>query len=485
MISSRQNEQTFRFLLLIIIGYALADPIWDSDFWWHIASGRWIWQSGALPDIDPFGVFGEANQIRNETVLKGQWLGQLILYGVYQLGGANAIVALRVTLLLIGLLLVDARLRQANTSLNARLATLTLLGLCLSGYTGDRPQLFSIFFAALTFWLVDRAEKRQQPRLYMYLPLIALLWANMHGGVILGSVLLLLHALTRLHRSWSDGVGVHQALMPMIGATLFAVATLLTPNGLDAYAYIFNLQGSELQTRTTEYISALKVYQLGQLGLQAGVGFALVMSLIGLIGHLRSAPGISLLIGALLALSIESFRYFAFLLVVATPYVVEGLRNLAGRLPGLSLATGRSLVLTSCIIAANILFVASIQGSSPRGGVNPQRYPVHLTDLDKPLQGRAFNFMNWGGYLLWHTPALLPYIDGRMLDDLRLTPYSHMLWASAQGKIWFEQSAFDWVLIPYVDRFGETYGLNTYLEHDPRWQLHTKKGNTALYEKRP
>ena len=74
-------------------------PLWDSDFWWHIASGREILQNG-IPNIDPFGVFPSTDVVRNDTVLKGQWLGQVVLFSVFDAGGVNAVVTFRVLVLL-------------------------------------------------------------------------------------------------------------------------------------------------------------------------------------------------------------------------------------------------------------------------------------------------------------------------------------------------------------------------------------------------
>ena len=469
-------------LLLAVFGYALAVPIWDADFWWHLASGRWIWQAGALPQSDPFGVFGDTNPIRSETVLKGQWLGQLLFYGLYQLGEAHAIVTLRVTLLLASLLLLHQRLRLAGIGRAGALAAVALVGLCLQGYTGDRPQLWSILFAALTFWLIDLAEQRQAPRLYWLLPLIALLWANVHGGVMLGGVLLVLHAVMFWWSARHAASESRRMARHLVAATvLFGGATLLSPNGLDAYAYIFNLQGSELQARTSEYVSALKIYQLGHLQLQLWVAIALLLALLGLAGLLRRAPGKAVLIGLLLALSIESFRYLVFLLLVASPYAAQGLQQLAGRLPFRPLSTGAGLAAAGGMLIASLALLLATSGGTPRSGVETQRYPVHLEHIVAPLHGRVFNFMNWGGYLLWHAPSLTPYIDGRMLDEKQLIPYTHMLWASPQGKLWFEQADFDWVLLPYLDQYGEIYGLNPYLQRHPRWQAYARDGNSILY----
>ena len=37
-------------LLLFTLGAYLLQPIWDTDFWWHIAAGKWIVASGAIPN---------------------------------------------------------------------------------------------------------------------------------------------------------------------------------------------------------------------------------------------------------------------------------------------------------------------------------------------------------------------------------------------------------------------------------------------------
>jgi len=99
-------------LLLLICAGNYAVSLANSDFWWHIAAGRDILQQAALPLTDPFGEFPAADAIRNDTVLKGQWLGQVVLYGLFEAGGVNAVVVFRVVVLLtcVALVFVHARL---------------------------------------------------------------------------------------------------------------------------------------------------------------------------------------------------------------------------------------------------------------------------------------------------------------------------------------------------------------------------------------
>ena len=148
-------------LLFVCAGY-YAVPLADSDFWWHIAAGRDILQRGALPTVDPFGVFPAADVIRNDTVLKGQWLGQVVLYGLFEAGGINAVVAFRVAVLLACIALIYTRARWlAATNPLALWAVLVLVALNASGFGGERPQLLSFLFAALFFVCIDLARQRR------------------------------------------------------------------------------------------------------------------------------------------------------------------------------------------------------------------------------------------------------------------------------------------------------------------------------------
>ena len=69
-------------VLVTVFGY-FAVKVWDIDFWWHIAAGKAILANGMIPSQDPFGVYDAAN-IWGQTVLKSQWMGQVLLYSIYR-----------------------------------------------------------------------------------------------------------------------------------------------------------------------------------------------------------------------------------------------------------------------------------------------------------------------------------------------------------------------------------------------------------------
>lgn len=451
--------------VLALVYYS--EPLRDSDLWWHLAAGRHIVDQLAIPQVDPFGVFGGEDPVRNGTVLRGQWLGQVLLYLAFDAGGPRGVIALRAGLLVAALGLAYWRSRQAEASLGWSLVVLILAGYLLGGYTGERPQLFSFLAAGGLFALLDGPAQRSPVRWWLIPPLM-LAWANLHGAFLLGLALLALWLVASLPQSCAPGAPSRRVMI--MAALLAVVATLGTPNGTLTYGYLFALEGSELQQRTSEYHSVLTLYQLGMWPFQLGVWTFYLLSAFAAVGLIklrlwREAA----VIAALMLAGAMAYRYFAFLLVVASPYVARGL---SGQRP-----SGGSdwppLRLAGAAVLALGVSVAAFRAHDP-GPVDARRFPQAASDRLRALdaRGRVFNLMDWGGYLIWRNPQLRPYIDGRMLDAARLTPYTHMLWATDQGRAWFDQAGFDWVLLPPANRFsGEPYALHRVLQARADWVL--------------
>lgn len=461
--------------LLVCAGY-YAIPLWDSDFWWHIASGREIVQNG-IPSVDPFGVFAATDAVRNDTVLKGQWLGQVVLFGLFDAGGINAVIGFRVLVLLICLSWVVWRARLLGVRPLVLWPVLAVVAVMLTHFGGERPQLLSFLFAALFFAVLDRVEhapvESRHQRWLWVLPVITVLWANSHGGVLLGVALLGLWSGLKL----LDARCLRQEKIRWCVATLIVVlASLATPNGLQTYLYLLNLEGSVLQSRTSEYVSAFQLYTLGHVWPQLWVAVYYLLAAGAVLMLARQRRWIALaLVLFLAAISVSSFRYFIFFVIIAAPYVASGLQ---GFVTNQRLINSRSMTIAHGLLMAlllGLLVTGVVQNKVFRGGVLEQKYPVAMADFvaSKGLHGRSFNNMEWGGYLLWRlSPQVKMYIDGRMLDQTRFPPYTHILWATPQGIQMFEREDFQLVIMPHHGRYDpQRYKLIDYLRTRPEWRL--------------
>ncbi len=151
------------------------------DGWYAFLGGDLIVHHG-LPSHDTLTVWGHGRRWVDQ-----QWLAQLTYYGLYSLGG------LRLALL------VNAAIVVASVTWAARLGGvrrnvlwIPALGAITIGLSSSalRPQTLVLpLFVALTGLLVDDARAPSR-RVFWAIPLLVL-WANLHGSVTLGVLLVL------------------------------------------------------------------------------------------------------------------------------------------------------------------------------------------------------------------------------------------------------------------------------------------------------
>lgn len=457
-------------------------PVWDSDFWWHLASGRWIVEHAAIPATDPFDVYSGADAVRNDTVLRGQWLGQIIFYTLYRAAGEHGVIALRAALLTACLGLVAWRARRLGAPDWATWAILIPGGLIALGFTSDRPQLFSYLCAAVVFALLEQHRHSGSPRALFAIPVIGVVWANTHGGFLLGIALLWLYAAAcwRFERSSSS--------KPLwIVAVAFTFATLLNANGVNTFRYLLDLEGSAVQHATSEYISAFKLYTFGFALPQLWIAVIYLFTLIAAVALMRTRRTMFAIVAALALAGAVYYRYFAFLVFVAGPYLAVGLGLTLHRVSPQFERVRAQANAVLIAVALSALGLGVTNGWALHGGVNDAFAPVKTTEFLRTnrFAGRVFNHMQWGGYLLWElTPQVRVFVDGRLLDRDVFDAYTHMLWATPSGVALLKSGEFDAVALPLTNRFThERYALHDALAANPEWREVFRSDEGVVYFK--
>src|SRR4030043_1506627 len=98
----------FRKKLLIVLSFVIllgsffyvfvSPKLFDSDSWWHISTGRYIVETGSIPDKDPFSYTSNLVENRNlfqereNFILKQYWLCQGFFYLIYYYTGPAGII---------------------------------------------------------------------------------------------------------------------------------------------------------------------------------------------------------------------------------------------------------------------------------------------------------------------------------------------------------------------------------------------------------
>ena len=57
------------FFALVFLFFTF--PMGLSDYWWHMNTGRWIWENLSIPSVDPFTYsYAKDDDIRRVVILK-------------------------------------------------------------------------------------------------------------------------------------------------------------------------------------------------------------------------------------------------------------------------------------------------------------------------------------------------------------------------------------------------------------------------------
>jgi hypothetical protein len=150
----------------------------------HVRAGEWILSHHAMPleDLFSFTLAGRA-------WCDWEWLTDVLYALLFRVPGLSAIVAFHLALLcLVSVILYrTARLRVGPTMAFAVtclvMATTTIHWLA-------RPHLFTWLFLAVFCFLLERAAVTGDFRRLFALPVLIILWVNLHPGFVVGVLVL-------------------------------------------------------------------------------------------------------------------------------------------------------------------------------------------------------------------------------------------------------------------------------------------------------
>jgi hypothetical protein len=173
-------------LLLIFLFAATWRPLTGAeDFWAHAAIGRWIWENQTVPHRTLWlwstpGVDWVAHS----------WLSQLVYFGVMRLGGAYGV--LMFTIVFAALPLVWFwKMWARRGKINALAPIFFVLAVwCASIRFQARPELFTAIFLSVLLIFFSESPRAFSRRNAIFLVAMFALWANFHGAVALGILVL-------------------------------------------------------------------------------------------------------------------------------------------------------------------------------------------------------------------------------------------------------------------------------------------------------
>jgi hypothetical protein len=401
---------TVLFFLIIVVAAALSPMA--SDTWWQLRAGADMWASGRVLLTDTYSHTAAGAFWPNH-----EWLSQVIFYAVYRAGGLP-LLSLFSAALIVTAWMVTWQLASGPPLL--RLAILLPALVPASEHWAPRPHAFSLLFLPLAVWLIER-------RRYFALIPLCLLWANCHGGVVLGLVVIGAALAAAAFHEPQD--------LKKIGGTFAGclAAATMTPLGVSFWVEIPKSLARIRQYPLDEWLRPT----LGELALAPFWALAVVfVVLLVRQGRQVIEPAgrhlaiLCLPALVLLPLAVSAVRNVGPFLMFAAPAIC-GLvpAGLVSSLAGRERRNRPAVNLALAVVA--VVAAASGVGYAYRCRIDHLRWtPLPEASLRALAQcpGNLYNRYDEGGYLIWFEPGRPVFLDGRqdpyepslVLDQIRI-----------------------------------------------------------------
>jgi hypothetical protein len=377
----------------------------DPDIFWHLVTGQWMVDHHQLvsQDLSTFTVHGK-------QWIDPEYTTEIIAYLLFKAGGLTLVSLGFAAVTFSGFLLIWRRVRLERCNPVIAAVLIGVAGLAGAPVWGPRPQMITFAFTCLELLWLDRYLRGRSRAIY-WLPLVMVVWANLHGGFLFGlvpvGVAAVVEAIHWIRRVDGD---VHKRrtrnlVLVFVGC---CVAAVLNPHGVNLYGYVIQPQFSGVQQNFIAEWQSPNFHVLQERGLEA------MLLLIPVAFALRrpSLWDVGLTVVVSYA-ALVAVRHSALFVAAETPLLIWSFSAGWQRMPqARRIAEWIALRASAVRIAAAAVLVIAVAGTglfvrstlSGQTRATTANFPVRASDWlasHANVGSRMFNQYGWGGYLIY------------------------------------------------------------------------------------
>lgn len=426
------------FLLPIIVLFAKLNGtemlFSDGDTGWHIRTGEWIIAHHAVPRVDLFS-FSKPTA----AWFAWEWAWDVVFASIHRLAGLAGVAFVTTLMLgLFSLLVYRLSLRVSHNDLMSMAVTVLTVAVSSIHWLA-RPHLVTWIFTLCFLNGIESAQSGNRKALF-WLPLLMVLWVNMHGGFVAGLLVLScyavgesLSALTQAESLKGNGLPAaawHKSAAYWQSLGLCAVATFVNPYGWQLHKHVF--------TYLTDTALLDKIQEFQSISFHAGpaILFEIMLALAAFVVLTKLqarqfSPVLLLCLWAHFALL--SARHIPLFMIVAAPFaavllsvslrealtvaalrpVAEVIADIAKDLRTMEFTPRLHIASAAAVLLIAGLFAAGQRPFAPQ--FNPEEFPIQAIPVIEQNAGkRIFTTDQWADYLLYRLyPAERVFFDGR------------------------------------------------------------------------
>jgi hypothetical protein len=499
----------FIVLLIALTCGALAPRlVKDVGTGWHIRNGQQILHTHSITRTDTFSY-----TMRGQPWYAWEWLYDMLIAGIYQWLGLNGVVFFTAVVIAITFALVLRLALRRGGSLPVAVILLLLAVGASTIHFFARPHVLSWLLTVIWFQLLDTSETADHPeqdRHLFWLPLIMLLWTNLHGGFLLGIAMCGLYLIAGLIRFFSDRKDrqmIGRWLKRLAVASLLSLlATFINPYGYKLHVHIYQyLSNRFLMNHIDEFLSpnfhgvaqqcfaALLLITVAAVAtkrqkLRLSHLLVIIFAAYSGLYASRNLPVSSILLTLIVAPILSASIFDTDVLQKITPRL-RGLISrgsaFANRMTDMELRFRGHLW---PVLAVLLGFLVCIQHGrlGARQVMDAQfdakRFPVQAVEViaQRGIEEPIFAPDYWGGYLIYRFfPDARVFVDDRhdLYGERFLKDYLKVMQVQPDWEKFLNERRVQWILAPAES------SLANILKEMPGWKVTYEDGTAVLFQK--
>jgi hypothetical protein len=471
------------FLFVCTQGFRVLNG--DGDLGRHLTIGNYILDHWRIPTHDIF-----SNTMPGAYLVPHEWL-----CGVF-FALANRALGLSGAVLLSGIVIASAFVIVYKQLINR--GVFRLAALCITAWAvlasfihwQVRPHIFTFLFVAVWISILDDAVNNTKRKIWL-LPMIMLLWANMHGGFFLGFLILGAYFAGWAWEYWL-GLSNKETGLYLIKTGFWSfIISFLNPAGWHLWITSTGLIGKKfIIDNTNEYLSP-NFHIISTWPFL--VMFIASLILIGS-SHTTLRKHEVLLSAGFTTLSLYMARNIPLYAIITAPYLgtllqpaLNGLAKLQQSnkiLSDMEMKLKGFMYPVIAVLATAFLFISNVQiGPYKMGNQHDAtRFPVEAASWlkENPQDGNMFNEFIWGGYLLYRLwPDQTVFIDGTtdFFGEALTREYSAVVSLEDGWQEIIKKYNVSWAIMPSKSP------LVAALEKELGWQIIYQDSTATIIEK--
>jgi len=492
------------FLAILTLTPASGVLLGDADTGWHIRDGELILASHRVPHTDPFSY-----TMAGHRWYAWEWLYDVAIAAIHHAAGLNGVVLFSAAVIAATFALLFRFLLRRSGNFAVASGFTLLAAVPAQIHILARPHILSWLFTLLWLEVLFQFEEEGRTRTLLCLPPLMLLWVNLHGGFLMGLVLIGLFLCAQIWRLlWLNDAASRGRIAQLAALlALCSCVTLLTPYGYQLHVHIYHyLTNGFLMHSINEFLSPdfhAPVYRCFE-------GLILLSLLVAAWGRRRLRETDLLLVLFAIHVGLYAARNIplaAMMIGYATarPWAEamaqvrdpgkhpQGLAALLEAVHGAS-ESATAMERSFRGHAAALVVVLALAGIAVHGGrlfstpvmaahFSEEQFPVKAAEFiaAQGIRDGIFDPDNWSGYLIYRLyPGTRFFFDDRhdFYGEAYVRDYVKIRGADWQWRELLEKYRIRWVLAP------PTMPLAAVLKESPDWRLEYDDGVALVFAKR-